>query len=280
MSTRERLRPVARIAKYTFMDDVRQRGFLVMFFILVAIVLLSRGCYQGTYVVNGRPVDTEMVVGTVSKVTFHIIVVGTMLITAMLSMGLLRRDRDDGMQGLILSKPITRCQYMLGKVLGIWFLTSLFMVSLHGAAFLIASVALGVVNPGYLVASLLACSNLLFVVITVLLLTLLMPDMLAVLVVIGVGVIGIVGDGLYSLSQSQTAQMILQQSSQPLPSGRTFWEVIYYAWPKLSGTVRFAASFIDGSFSSTYAYPIINIMLYCLILGFLLLLKFTKQEIL
>lgn len=280
MTPQERLRPVARIAKYTFMDDVRQRGFLVMFALLVAIVLLSRGCYQGNYVVNGRPVDTGMIVGTVSQVTFHMIVVGSMLITAMLSMRLLKRDRDDGMQALILSKPITRCQYILGKIAGIWFLSSLFMVSLHCVVLLIASVALGVVKPGYLGASLLACSNLLFVVITVLLLTLLMPDILAVLAVVGVGTIGLVGDGLYALSQSQTAQAIVQQSGARPPSDLTFWKVVYHAWPKLSGTARFAASFIDGSFASRSVYPFVNILLYCLILGSLLLLKFRRQEIL
>lgn len=279
MTTQERLCPVVSIAKYTFMDDVRQRGFLVMFAILAAIVLLSRGCYQGDYMVNGRPVDTGMVVGSISQATFHMVVVGTMLITALLSMRLLKRDRDEGMQALILSKPITRSQYMLGKVLGIWFLSSLFMASLHFIVFLIASVTLGTVKPGYLVASLLASSNLLFVVIAVLLLTLLMPDILAVLMVIGVGVIGLVGDGLYALGQSQTALAIVQQSGARLPSGETFWRVIYYVWPKLTGAERFAASFVDGSFSLRSAYPLINILLYCLILGFLLLLKFRRQEI-
>lgn len=280
MTMLERLLPVAKIAKYTFIDDVRQRGFLVMFAILVAIVLLSRGCYQGSYMVDGRLVDTGMVVGSISQAAFHMIVFGTMLITALLSMRLLKRDRDEGMQALILSKPITRSQYMLGKVLGIWFLSSLFMASLHFIVFLIASVTLGAVKPGYLVASLLASSNLLFVVIAVLLLTLLMPDILAVLMVIGVGVIGLVGDGLYALGQSQTAQAILQQSGARPPSGLTFWRVIYSVWPKLSGTARFAASFVDGSFSSRLVYPFINILLYCLILGFLLLLKFRRQEIL
>lgn len=279
MTTRERLRPVVRIAKYTFVDDLRQRGFLVMFAILVTIVLLSRGCYQSSYMVNGRPVDTGMVVGSVSRVIFHMIMVGTMLITSLLSMRLLKRDRDDGVQALILSKPITRCQYMLGKVLGVWFLSSVFMVSLHFIVFLMASVTLGVVNPGYLLASLLACSNLLFVVITVLLLTLLMPDILAVLMVIGVGIIGLAGDGLYALSQSQTAQVIAEQAGVRPPSGLTLWRVIYYVWPKLSGTARFAASFVDGSFSLRSAYPFINILLYCLVLYFLVLLKFRRQEI-
>jgi ABC-type transport system involved in multi-copper enzyme maturation permease subunit len=279
MTTQKGLGPIRKIAKYTFVDDVRQRSFVVMFAILVIIVLLSRGCYQGNYMINGRPVDTGTVVGAVSQVTFHTISVGLMLITALLSMRLLKRDRDDGMQSSILSKPIARWQYIVGKVLGIWFLSALFMFMLHFIVFLIASLTLNVVVPGYLIASLLASFNLLFVIITVLLFALLMPDIVAVLCVIGIGIVGVVGDGLYALSQSQIAQMMLQQPGFRPPSGMTFWKVIYYVWPKLAGSERFASSFVDGSFSPTLVYPFINILLYCLVLGSLLLLKFRKQEI-
>lgn len=279
MTTQKGLGSIRKIAKYTFVDDVRQRSFVVMFAILVIIVLLSRGCYHGNYMINGRPVDTGTIVGTVSQVTFHIITVGVMLITALLSMRLLKRDRDDGMQSSILSKPIARWQYIVGKVLGVWFLSALFMFTLHFIVFLIASLTLNVVVPGYLIASVLASFNLLFVVIAVLLFALLMPDIVAVLCVIGIGIVGVVSDGLYALSQSQIAQMMLQQPGVRPPSGVTFRSFIYYVWPKLAGSERFASSFVDGSFSPALVYPFVNILLYCLVLGSLLLLKFRKQEI-
>src|SRR5664280_1503794 len=89
---------IIKIAKYTLIDEVRQKSFVIMFVICAIFVFLIRGCYQGNYMVNGQFLDAGTVVRAVSKVTFHVIGAGVMLITALLSMRVFRRDRDDGMQ--------------------------------------------------------------------------------------------------------------------------------------------------------------------------------------
>ena len=177
-----------------------------MFVICAIFVFLIRGCYQGNYMVNGQLLDAGTVVKAVSKVTFHVIAAGVMLIAALLSMRVFRRDRDDGMQSCILSKPIARWQYVTGKIIGLWALSVLFMFILHSIVFLITSINLKVVMPEYLIASLLCSFNLLFVVVAVLLLSLLMPDIVAFLCVMGIGVVGFVADGIFAISHSQMAQ--------------------------------------------------------------------------
>ena len=147
-----------------------------MFVVCVVFVFLARGCYQGNYVVNGEALDAATVVAAVSKAAFHVIAVVTMLIAALLSMRVFRRDRDGGMQSAILSKPITRRQYVLGKVVGLWVLSAVFMLILQAIVFLTVVISAKVVIPGYPVAALLCCLNLLFVVVAVLLLSLLMPE--------------------------------------------------------------------------------------------------------
>ena len=92
------LSPIIKIAKYTLTDEVRQKSFVVMFVICVIFIFLVRGCYHGNYMVNGQALDAGTIVGSVSKVTFHVIAVGVMLLAALLSMRVFRRDRDDGMQ--------------------------------------------------------------------------------------------------------------------------------------------------------------------------------------
>ncbi len=280
MDTTKTLRPIINIAKYTFADEARQRSFVVMFIICVIVVFLARGCYQGTYMVNGQALDAGTVVGTVSKVTFHVIAAGVMLIAALLSMRVFRRDRDNGMQSSILSKPITRRQYVMGKILGLWALSTLFMFILHGIVFLITSVTLKVVMPGYLAASLLCSFNLLFVVVAVLLLSLLMPDIVAFLCVLGVGVVGLVTDALYALSHSQMAQVMIPQSDTH-PQNVSWGNVLYYVWPKLSGAQHVASSFIgsEGFHGFGSLYPLINVLLYCLIFGALLFRRFGNEEI-
>ena len=180
----------------------------------------------------------------VSKVTFHIIAVGVMFLAALLSMRVFRRDRDDGMQSCILSKPITRWQYVAGKILGLWVLLIIFMFILHGIVFIITSINLKIVMPEYLIASLLCSFNLLFVVVTVLLLSLLMPDIVAFLCVMGIGIVGFVADGIFAMSHSPMGQAMMQQPGSQ--SDLTVWKVVYYLWPKLSGTQQFASSLIGS----------------------------------
>jgi ABC-type transport system involved in multi-copper enzyme maturation permease subunit len=281
MDTPKRLHPIIKIAKYTLADEVRRRSFVVMFVICVTLVFLARGCYQGNYMVNGRLLDAGCVVGAVSKATFHLIAVGVMLIAALLSMRAFRRDRDNGMQSSILSKPITRRQYVTGKILGLWALSTLFMLILHVMVFLIASVTLKEVVPGYLAASLLCSFTLLFVVVVVLLLSLFVPDFIAFLCVMGIGVVDLVADGLYALSRSPMAQAMIPQSEGYAHASLSWVTVVHYVWPKLSGAQHFASTFIGGEEFHGFAslYPLINVILYCLILSALLFRRFGEEEI-
>ncbi len=275
MNTQKTLRPIIRIAKYTLADEVRQRSFVVMFVMCVIFVFLTRGCYQGNYMVNGQALDAGAIVGAVSKVIFHLIAVAVMLLAALLSMRVFRRDRDEGVQSSILSKPITRRQYVMGKILGLWALSTCFMFILHAILFLIVSVTLKEVMPGYLAASLLCSFNLLFVVVAVLLLSLLMPDIVAFLCVVGIGVADLITDWVYALSHSRMAIAMIPQSTF------SWEEVVHYVWPKLSGAQHFASAFIgsEGFHGFGSAYPLINVLLYCLIVSASLFRCFRNEEI-
>ena len=273
------LPPIIRIAKYTLTDEVWQKSFVVMFVICAIFIFLIRSCYQGNYMVNGQVLDAGTIIRVVSKVTFHVIAAGVMLVTALLSMRVFRRDRDDGMQSCVLSKPIARWQYVAGKILGLWALSIIFMFILHSIVFITTSINLKVIMPEYLIASLLCSFNLLFVVVAVLLLSLLMPDIVAFLCVMGIGIVGLVADGMFAISHSQMAQAMLQQPGSQ--SDLTWWKVVYYLWPKLSGTQQFASSFIgsEGFHGFGSIYPLINVLFYCLILGTLLFRRFRNEDI-
>jgi len=197
----------------------------------------------------------------------------------LLSMRVFRRDRDDGMQSCILSKPIARWQYVAGKILGLWALSITFMFILHSIVFITTSVNLKVVMPEYLIASLLCSFNLLFVVVAVLLLSLLMPDIVAFLCIMSIGIISFVADGIFAMSRSPMGQAMMQQPGSP--SDLTGWKVVYYLWPKLSGIQQVASSLIsdEGSQGFGSVYPIINILIYGLILGTLLFRRFRNEDI-
>ena len=281
MKTLKALPSIIRIAKYTLIDEVRQKSFVIMFIICAICVFLIRGCYQGNYMVNGQYLDSVTVVRALSKVTFHIIGAGVMIIAALLAMRIFRRDRNEGMQSCILSKPVARWQYVTGKIIGLWALSVLFMFILHSIVFLISSLNLKVFMPEYLAASLLCSVNLLFVVIAVLLLSLMMPDIVAFLCILGVGVAGFVADGIAAVSQSQMAQSMMQQSGSHPQSDLAWWKIVYYLWPKLLGVQQSASSLIGSESFQGFGpiNPLINILIYCLILGALLVHRFRNEDI-
>ncbi|HOP40390.1 MAG TPA: ABC transporter permease [Geobacteraceae bacterium] len=272
---------IARIAEYTFCDEVRQKSFVIMFTVCAICVFLVRGCYHGDYMVNGRQLDTEAVVSVLSKVAFHVIGSGVMIIAALLAMRIFRRDRSEGMQSCILSKPIARWQYVMGKIIGVWGVSVLFMFALHGIVFLITSLNLQVFMPEYLVASLFCSLNVLFVVVAVLLLSLLMPDILAFLSVLGIGIVSFSADAIAAASHSQMVQAMIRQSSAGPQSDLTWWKVVYYAWPKLLGVQQSASSLIATGSSHEFGpiFPLINVLFYCLILGVLLFRRFRNADI-
>jgi len=270
---------IIRIARYTLTDELRQKSFIIMFVICVLAILLVRGCYQGNFMVNGQTLDANTFIRVVSKIIFHMIAAGAMLLAALLSMRVFKRDRDEGMQSCILSKPITRWQYLAGKIFGLWVLSIIFMFILHSTMFIIASISLKVFIPEYLIASLICSFNLLFVVVAVFLFSLLMPDIIAFLCVMGIGIFSFVADGIFAMSQSQMGQAMMQQSGSQ--SDLTGWKVAYYLWPKLSGIQQFASSLIGSERFQGFLsiYPLINILIYVLILGALLFWRFNNEDI-
>jgi ABC-type transport system involved in multi-copper enzyme maturation permease subunit len=272
------LAPIIKIAKYTLTDEIRQKSFIVMFVICILFVLSVRGCYRGEFIINGQEVGADNVIMMVLRMTFHAIAVGVTFLAALLSMRVFRRDRDDGAQSSILSKPITRRQYVAGKILGLWILVTAFMLFLHGLVFFITIIKLHVVMPEYLAASLICSVNLFFVIVTVLLLSLAMPDIAALLGVIGIGIVGSIADGIFAMSHSPMGQAMMQQPGQ---SDFSVWQVIYYLWPKISGAEIFASSFIGAGQSGALAsvYPLMNILIYCIVFGVLLFWRFQKEDI-
>ena len=250
-----------------------------MFIVCAVFVFLFRGCYHGNYMVNGQVVDTGIVIRTVSKMIFHAIAAGVMLLTALFSMRAFKRDRDYGTQSFILSKPIARWQYVVGKITGLWVLSAVYMFILHSIVFVITSISLKAFLPEYLFGSLLCSFNLLFVVIGVLFLSLLMPDIVAFLCVMCVGVVSFMAEGIYAVSHSQIAQMMMQQSD--LKPDVAWWQVVYCLWPKLSGVQQFASSYTAGGGLHGFGsiYPFINVLFYCLVIGIALLRRFKNTDI-
>ena len=266
------------IAKYAFADEVRQKSMIVLFTISALFVFLLRECYKGDYMVNGQALSADAISWTLSKVIFHVIAAGAMFIAALLTMRVFKRDREEGMLSCIMAKPIDRWQYVTGKILGLWALSVLFMFILHGIVFFIASLSMKTLVPAYLVASLLCSINLLFVVLTVFLLSLMLPDIVAFLCAVGIGLASLAANSIYTLSDSRPTA----GDDAAICGSRTIGLYRVASCLRLMaesiGTQQSASSLI-GNDGGGPVYPLMNVLFYCLILGILLFLRFRNEEI-
>ncbi len=267
------MRKFLKLSGYTVVDLVHHKSFYVMLTIGVLFVLLLRGCYKQDYTVNGRQVTAATVAWHASIIAFHIIAAGALLIGALLSLGGLKRDKDDGSMIYILSKPVTRINYLFAKIAGQWAVSFLFMLVLHLTILIIAYFNTGGVIPGYILASLTCSLNVLFMVVVVGLLSLVLSDFAAALISIGIAAISFISDSLFQVTNSDVLKSVLPQGGH-----LSLWRVL---WPKIASLQYFAVSVVDNSdfHSMGPLHPFVNVLLWTIILGGILVWRFQREEL-
>jgi ABC-type transport system involved in multi-copper enzyme maturation permease subunit len=263
------------VIRYTILDQIRQKSFLVLLGIGVLLVLLLRSCYGGSYSVNGQQIDGVTLAWHASKIAFHVIVTAMYLMAALMAMSVFRRDRDDGSMILFLSRPIRRWVYAVGRIVGVWSLASVFMFILHGTAFCIMWVKTGGMIPGYLLASGVCFVNVLFIVALIALCSLYIPDIMAALAGLAVVVVGFVSDGGYQLMNSP----MVKSAVPPEMVGHTaLWRLFY---PKLFMVQSYAESLFTGDAFNGMGpvHPLLNVLFFTALLLALLVIGFNRKEI-
>jgi len=266
---------VIKITIYTMRDQMRHKSFYLLLGLSILILLTIRGCYDSSYTVNGKIVDTATLAWHVSKIAFHLITVGMFLMVSMLSMKIFSRDQGDGSTVLFLSRSVLRWQYVLGRVIGTWVLCLVFMFILHSTIFLTVWVKAGTIISGYLTASLVCSINLLFVITCVCFLSLFMPDFISVLFTMGILFVGFISDGGYQIINSDIVRSAVPSSTNWDPA---LWRILY---PKVFMLQAYADAIISKSDFHNMGpfHPLINLFFFILLLMTLMLVIFNRKEI-
>jgi len=265
----------ATLFKYTLRDLLRRKSVYLLLAMSVLFVLMLRGCFDGHYLVNGRPMNPGAVAWVVSRIIFHTVSAGIYVMAALVSMKLFSKDRSDGSLVMVLSRPVSRWQYVAGRIAGTWFFCLMFMLILHVAILVTVWQKTGTLMPGYLGASLVCSVNLMFVIACVCLLTLYLPDFIGVLSTLGLICVGIVSDGGYRLFHGATLGSVLSSGADAGPS---LWRIFY---PKLFMLQLTADSIISGSEFHPMGpvHPIINVLFFLILIMTALVMAFNRKEI-
>jgi ABC-type transport system involved in multi-copper enzyme maturation permease subunit len=263
-----------KIVIYTLGDQMRHKSVFILLGMSILFIMMIRGCYDGQYTVNEKVLDSAAIAQYVSKIVFHLITVGTILMASLLSMKLFSRDQEDGNTVLFLSRSVFRWHYVLGRVVGTWVLCVGFMFLLHLTIFTTVWLKSGTAIPGFLMASLISSLNLLFVIACVCCFSLLMPDFISVLVTFGILFVGFVSDGGYQFFTSDLMRTVAPgQSLEP-----TLWRVWY---PKVFMVQAYADTVIGSAEFHPMGplHPVVNLSLFILLLMAFMVRVFNQKEI-
>ncbi len=264
---------LARILTYTLRDLLRQKSFYVLLAVALFFLMLLKSCYQGSYTINGRTLDQQSLAFHAALIAFHVVAAGMYLMTTLLSMGALSRDREDGSLVMFLARAVDRWQYMLGRIAGTWVLCTVFMFILHLTIALIVRSHAGTPMAGYLTASLVCSVNLLFAIVLTWTLSLFLPNVMAALFTLIVIGVGFVSDGAYRLMHSEMLQhMRVEQDPAAL------WRILF---PKVYMLQDFATTGITSRAFEAMppAYVAFNVLGYTAALAAVALWRFYRSEI-
>jgi ABC-type transport system involved in multi-copper enzyme maturation permease subunit len=264
-----------RIILHTLQDQLQRRSFHVLLAVSIFFVLMLRGCYDASYTINGQPLSGAEIARQASLFAFHLVAGGMLLLSVLIATPVFPTDQEDGSMVLYLSRPVSRSQYLMGRLLGIWLLASAFMFALHAAVFLIAWQKTGLAIPGFLAASLLCSINLLFVVTLTSLLSFFMPGFTCAAAVMLIIFIGFVSDGGQRLLDSTMGRAVLHDAAA---RHAAWWRLLY---PKLYMVQHYAATVINGDEFHHFGpvHPLVNVLLYCAALTAMLFFAFQRKEI-
>lgn len=266
---------VQRIAGYTVADLMTRRSLYVALALCALFVLMLRGCFQGSVVINGRELAAGTLARHVSAAAFHLIACGSILFTCLLSMRLLGRDRQDGTAVMLLTRPLRRNAYLAGRIAGTWIVACLFMLLLHLSVALLAWLRGAEPLPGMLPASLLCCLNLLLLAVMVCMLSLTLPDFLAAFTAVLVAAVSFGSESLFQLMHGPLAQGALGVQPEAALSP---WRSLF---PQIAGVQMQASSLLQGGTHPSMGPvpPVVNVLCYTVLFAGLLAWRYRHEEL-
>jgi ABC-type transport system involved in multi-copper enzyme maturation permease subunit len=226
--------------------------------------------------VNGKAVDAATIGWYASKAAYQAVAAGALFVAILLMMGIYKRDRADGSVVYILSRNVTRTEYVFGRAAGVFIISSLFMFILHLAIFVMTWISSGGMMTGFLTASAVCSLNVLLTVLSIAVLSLLTQEVVAALIVTTAGVVSFISDTFFHVMNSNLVRSALPMQSM---NDIAVWRII---WPKFGALQIYSSSLIgnNGEFHIMGpVHPGINIACYIIVMGLLLHFIYKKQQL-
>jgi ABC-type transport system involved in multi-copper enzyme maturation permease subunit len=271
------LQRIGTIIGATLNDELHHKSVYLLGGLAVFFVLMLRGCFDNNVVVNGARLDGATIGWHASLIAFQIIAVAGVMVGILLGMRVLRRDKSTGVTAVMMSKPVTRFEYLIAKIIGVWILAYGLVFILHATVYGIMLVKTGGSIALFMPASLLISINVAFAVVLVMLLSQVLPDIAAAMLGAAVWLVGYINDMVIAASQTAMVKSVLQQV-QHGDGAVAIWRIV---WPKMTAVQLYAVALIKdtAAYSPGPVHPVFNVAIFLGAALVLLWWHFSREEI-
>jgi len=252
------------IAKVGFKECLRYRIFYFILIMAIFFIFLGKSCTPQMSTNNSMIIDLKTQQNLAMKVGFHGIIFWSVMLCGLLSSNLLSKEEEEGTVAMTLSRPVSRAQFVAGKILSVIMISIL----LSGVFLFLFYVEMKQFNPSILLSFLIMVISLILYALMTVALSFFIPRIAVPLVSMFIYLI--------TLWISLPAYFDMIKSIW-IPSGRV--EMFYKFLPKFGDIQFIGASFIDVS-AKNYDIMIvfINALFYIFFFWFLILLLFKKRS--
>ena len=199
------------------------------------------------------------------------------MVGILLGMRVLHRDKTNGSMAAICAQPVRRLEYLLAKCIGVWIIAYGLTFILHVTVYLIMLFNTGGRIQFFLPASLLISVNVLFAVVSVMLLSQMVPDIAAALLSAGIWLVGYLSDTIFMASQTEMVKSVLEQmqrGGEPVALWRRLWPQMTSL--QFNGVALIKEVPFHGPGP---VHPFANVSVYCVAAFMLLWWHFSRAEI-
>ena len=254
------------IAKLGFKECLHYRIFYFILIMAVFFIFLGKSCTPQISTNNSMIIDLKTQQNAAMKAGFHGIIFWSVMLCGLLSSNLLSKEEEEGTVAMTLSRPVSRAQFVAGKILSVIMISTFNLILLSGVFLFLFYVEMKQFNPSILLSFLIMVISLILYALMTVALSFFIPRIAVPLVSMFIYLMTL---WISLPAYFETIKYIW------IPSNRV--EMFYKFLPKFGDIQFIGASFIGVSLQN---YDIImvftNAMFYIIFFWFLILFLFKK----
>jgi ABC-type transport system involved in multi-copper enzyme maturation permease subunit len=257
------------IAQIEIKNLLRNKVIYIIFTLSIFFILAGRGCNAGHVTGTGLMVNQEVRHNMTVLAVFHIIALWSMGLCGLIAAGILPKEFEEKTLIMVLSRPIARIKFLIGKCVPVVFISSGILLLLVSVLFIMLFIDSGHVNKNFFYGFLLLQLNILFVAVSSFFFSLFVPRIISPFLGFLIYITSIILELPFYFDKLK----VIWKPSEMFITVHSFF-------PQL-GSVQFLSGAFIGAVPDLHdcIMPAVNVALYSVLLWLAVIVMFEKKQI-